>query len=257
MRAVNLIPADQRRAAGAAGKSGGGVYVVLGALALVVLCVAALTISNKQVADKRAEADRLETQAAAAQAKAGNLAQYKTFNQLVTTRTVGVKNLAATRFDWGATLDQVSRVIPADVSLTQLVASTAPGQGTGGVVSLRSALQNPAIELVGCAPSQARVALLMARLRRLEGVERVSVAQSGKADEADSGAAQSSESTDSGSNGCQITDEIPQFQMVVFFGTPQAAAGTADSAGVQSTIDMLNEGTSGTTTTPAPAAPGS
>ncbi len=44
-----------------------------------------------------------------------------------------MKSLAATRIDWGETLEQVSRVVPSDVSLTQLVASTAPGQGGGTV----------------------------------------------------------------------------------------------------------------------------
>jgi Tfp pilus assembly protein PilN len=257
MRAVNLVPADQRRPTGAAGRSGGGVYLLLGSLALVVLCVAALTITNKQVADRTAEADRLEAQAADAQARAGSLTQFKTFNELVTARAAGVLTLAAARFDWGATLDQVSRVVPADVSLTQLVATTAPGQGAGGVVSLRSAMQNPAIELVGCAPSQSRVALLMARLRRLEGVQRVSVASSGKAEAVTSGAAQSSDSAATSSNGCQIDDQIPQFQMVVFFGTPQASTAAAATSGLQGAVKTLNEGTSGTTTTPAPAAPGS
>jgi hypothetical protein len=164
-----------------------------------------------------------------------------------------VNALAATRFDWGAKLTQVSRVIPADVSLTQLSASTAPGQGAGGAVSLRSALQNPAIELVGCAPSQARVALLMTRLRRLEGVQRVSVASSDKS-EGSAGAASSGGSA--GSGGCQTSDEIPQFQMVAFFGAAQAPASAAAAAAgtTQAAIDTLK---GGTTTTPAPAIPGS
>jgi Tfp pilus assembly protein PilN len=254
MRAVNLIPADQRRASGAAGKSGGGVYALLGVLALVVAAVAALTLTNTSVADNQAKADRLEAQAQVAEAKAGNLASYKQFNDLVKTRSAGVQALAATRFDWGATFEQVSRVIPDDVSLTQLVATTAPGQGAAGVVSLRSALQNPAVELVGCAPSQSRVALLMARLRRLEGVQRVSVANSGKSDEGGKAAAGAEGTT---STGCQISDKVPQFQIVVFFGAPQAAAAQGSTTGIQSTIKALNEGTAGTTTTPAPAAPGS
>jgi Tfp pilus assembly protein PilN len=251
VRAVNLIPADQRRASGSAGKSGGGVYVLLGGLALVVVCLAALTITNRQVADRTAQADRLEARAQAAQAKAGALGSYKQFSDLVKARSASVHTLTATRFDWGASLEQVSRVIPSDVSLTQLVATVAPNQGAGGAVSLRSALQNPAIELVGCAPSQSRVALLMARLRRLEGVQRVSVASSGKS-EGSPGAA----STSSGSGGCQTTDQVPQFQMVVFFGTPQAGTSSATN-GIQATIDAINGGTAGTTTTPAPAAPGS
>jgi Tfp pilus assembly protein PilN len=254
MRAVNLIPADERRGPAAAGKSGGGVYVLLAALALVVACVAALTITNRQVSERTAEADRLESQAQVAQAKAGNLAAYKQFNDLVKQRTTGVQALAATRVDWAEKLDQVSRVVPSDVSLTQLVASTAPGVGVGGgVVSLRTALTNPAIELIGCAPTQSRVALLMARLRRLEGVQRVSVANSAKAD----GSTAASAGEDSAGGGCQTTDQIPKFQMVVFFGTPQAAATTTAPSGKKAAIDTLNGGTSGTTTTPAPAASGS
>jgi Tfp pilus assembly protein PilN len=250
MRAVNLIPADQRRASGAAGKSGGGVYVLLAGLALVLAAVAALTLTNRSVADQQAKADRLEAQAQAAQAKAGQLASYQQFNALVKTRSQGVQSLAATRFDWGTTLEQVSRVVPSDVSLTQLSASTAPGLGAG-TVSLRSAMTNPAIELVGCAPSQARVALLMARLRRLEGVQRVSVAASGKADTS-TNATSDSAGGGGASGGCQTTDEVPQFQMVVFFGAAQAAATQATASGIQGAIKTLNEGTAGTTPTPAP-----
>ena len=249
MKAVNLIPADQRRSSSAAGKSGGAVYVLLGGLAIVVAMVAALTLTNRSIADNTAKADALDAQAQVATAKVGNLAAYKQFNEVVKTRATGVKTLAATRIDWGETFEQVSRVVPADVSLTQLVASTAPGQG-GGSVSLRSALSNPAIEIVGCAPSQSRVALLMARLRRLEGVQRVSVASSGKQD--GSASASKSDSGDSGSGGCQIDDQIPQFQMVVFFGTPQASAASTTASGIQGAIKTLNEGTAGTTATPAP-----
>jgi Tfp pilus assembly protein PilN len=254
MRAVNLIPADQRRAAGAAGKSGGAAYALLGALGMLVLAVAVLTLTNRSVADKQAEATRLEAQAQAAQTKAGALASYEQFNRFVKTRSTAVQTLAATRFDWGTKLEQVSRVIPADVPLTQLAATTAPGLGIGGVVGTRSNVASPAIELVGCAPSQARVALLMARLRRLEGVERVSIASSVKVD-ANGDAASSSEST-SAVTGCQATDKVPKFQIVAFFG---AAGTTAETsvAGVKGAIDTLNGGTSGTTPTPAPATPGS
>jgi Tfp pilus assembly protein PilN len=255
MRAVNLIPADERRASGAAGKSGGTVYVLLGALAIVVAMFAVLTLTNRSISENAAKADSLEAQAQVATAKVGNLASYKQFNEVVKTRAAGVKTLAATRIDWAETFEQVSRVVPADVSLTQLVASTAPGQG-GGTVSLRSALTNPALEIVGCAPSQSRVALLMARLRRLQGVQRVSVATSDKGDGTSSTASQA-DTGDSGSGGCQTTDQVPQFQMVVFFGTPQSAAAQASASGIKGAIQTLNEGTAGTTATPAPTKPGS
>ena len=172
---------------------------------------AVLTLTNRSISENTAKADSLEAQAQVATAKVGNLASYKQFNEVVKTRAAGVKTLAATRIDWADAFEQVSRVVPADVSLTQLVASTAPGQG-GGTVSLRSALTNPALEIVGCAPSQSRVALLMARLRRLQGVQRVSVATSDKGDGTSSTASQA-DTGDSGSGGCQTTDQVPQFQM--------------------------------------------
>ena len=40
--------------------------------------------------------------------------------------------------------------------------------------------------------------------------------------------------------------------MVVFFGTPQAAATQSSASGIQGAIQTLNEGTAGTTTTPTP-----
>jgi Tfp pilus assembly protein PilN len=254
VKAVNLIPADQRGGANRAGRTGGGVYVALGLLAVVVIAFAALTVTSKHVSDKQAEATRLETQAQAAQAKAGALASYKAFNAVTKTRSESVRTLAATRIDWGKALEQVSEVLPHDVSLTGLAASTLPGAATGGAnVPLRSKLNDPAIEMTGCAPSQARVALLMARLRRLEGVERVSLSSSEKTDDT---AGSSAATTDSGSAGgssdgkCTAgSDQIPEFALVVFLtpvsaatssGTSGPAAGTAAAA-----IQTINSTTSG------------
>ena len=113
MKAVNLIPADQRRSSGAAGKSGGAVYVLLGGLRD--------RRGDGRGADddeplRRGEDGRrrrsLEAQADVATAKVGNLAAYKQFNEVVKTRAAGVKTLAATRIDWGETFEQVSRVDP-------------------------------------------------------------------------------------------------------------------------------------------------
>jgi Tfp pilus assembly protein PilN len=250
MRAVNLIPAEQRKGSNAGGKSGGAAYALLGALALAVALFAAHTVTNGKVRDKVAQADAVEAQATAVEAKAGRLASYQQFTKVVQERTATVQGLAAARFDWGRTLEQVSQVVPSDVALTQMQAS---GPGTGGdLVSARSALSNPAIEMLGCAPSQARVALLMARLRRIEGVQRVALASSEKADgSASSDAAQSSESVDA-TGGCQTSDQVPQFGLVVFFGTPTAATTAASgSSATQSTaFEALKSTGSSTSTTP-------
>ena len=130
MRAVNLIPADQRALRPTPPARAAAPSTSCSALsAIVVAMVAALTLTKHSIAENTAKADALDAQAQIATAKVGNLAAYKQFNEVVKTRAAGVKTLAATRFDWGETFEQVSRVVPSDVSLTQLVASTAPGPG--------------------------------------------------------------------------------------------------------------------------------
>ena len=107
MKAVNLIPVEQRRGATTAGKSGGATYALVGVLALAVALLAALTVVKGQVSDKEAQANALEAQATAVEARAGRLASYQAFNALVKKRTASVQGLASARFDWGRTLEQV------------------------------------------------------------------------------------------------------------------------------------------------------
>ncbi len=233
MRAVNLIPAESRRGAGgAAGKSGGAAYVLLGALALLVIGLAAVTMSSKKVDDRKAQLAGLQQQVAAEQARAAELQAFAAFRSLREARVQTVTSLAQSRFDWGAALHEVSRVVPKDVWLTQLNASAAPGVTAGGGASgasgLRSALGVPAIELTGCTTSQPGVARAMAAFRRIDGVQRVSLASSEKSDAVGGGAG-----AGGGSGDCrQGRSKFPQFALVVFFDAPVGAVppGTAGVA---------------------------
>ena len=59
MKAVNLIPAEERRGgASGSGHSGGAVYVVLGALALVVVMAAAYTLSTHDIKSSKSDLAR-------------------------------------------------------------------------------------------------------------------------------------------------------------------------------------------------------
>lgn len=223
MRAVNLIPAESRRGAGgAAGKSGGAAYVLLGALALLVIGLAAVTMSSKKIDDRKAQLAGLQQQVAAEQARAAELQAFAAFRSLREARVQTVTSLAQSRFDWGAALHEVSRVVPKDVWLTQLNATAAPGvsagSGASGASGLRSALGVPAIELTGCTTSQPGVARAMAAFRRIDGVQRVSLASSEKSDAAAGGGAAGA----GGGNGdCrQGRSKFPQFALVVFFDAP-------------------------------------
>src|SRR3954452_19477454 len=111
MKAVNLIPEDQQRGGGsAAGRSGGAVYGVLGALAVLVLLVAVYATTNKQISERQAEATKLQAEAAQAQSAASALSPYREFAKMSQERITTVKGLMDGRFDWAHALREVSRV---------------------------------------------------------------------------------------------------------------------------------------------------
>jgi len=232
MRAVNLLPADLR--GGRAGGSGGkGVYFLLGALALVLVLVSAYTVAGRSVVNKKNELTQVTADADSAVARAGQLEPYARFAELRTKRVETVSSLARSRFNWPYALREVSRVMPGNVWLTQLVGTVAPGvtvsdASSGATSGLRSALAVPAIEIKGCSTHQDDVARYLARLRLIEGVTRVSIASSEKNETG---------STTGGSDGgdCrQGTITAPMFELVVFFegstATPSQATGSTPAA---------------------------
>jgi Tfp pilus assembly protein PilN len=266
MRAVNLIPSDQQRGAGgAAGKSGGGAYILLGALALIVVLAASYIVSGKSVTDKKAQLADVTQQAAAAEAKAASLTSYTKFASIRAKRVETVSQLAASRFDWAHALREVARVLPENAWLTTLTATTSPTVSVGGSAgTLRSSLNVPAIQLQGCTTSQASVAKLIARLRLVDGVQRVSLEDSTKGQEAASGATTVTDAGPVGSSGdCRGGHaKFPVFNVDVFFVPNGAAvsttAGTATTAAATSSVpgSTTAPGTTASTTTPASSVTG-
>ena len=236
MRAVNLLPPDQRR--GGDG-SGVGTHVLLGVLAAVVVGVAAYVVTVNSVSSRRSELSRVAARATSSEQRAASLRPYRDFAALRQARVQTVASLAASRFDWERVMNQLSRALPADVWLTGLVGTVAPGvtidgaSSTGDTGSLRSADPSPAVEIVGCTSSQSEVSRVMARLRLLTGVTHVSLSSSQKSDNSSgassgggSGSANAGTSTDC-RNG---QDRFPQFHLVVFFAGPPATSGAASPA---------------------------
>ena len=231
MKAVNLIPSDAPKGEGGrfpiAG-DGVGAYVVLGMLAVAVVMVGAWALTNRQISAGQSKLAGIEREAHSAEARAASLKPYTEFAALRTARVATIDGLLEGRFDWAHSLREVARVVPADVALTSLIGTVSPtsqveGSGSGG--SLRSALPVPAIDLIGCAKSQAHVARLLARLRAIDGVERVTLASSEK-----------SESASTSDTECRTTEKIPQFQLTLFYKAleglvPAADAGAAPPAG--------------------------
>jgi Tfp pilus assembly protein PilN len=218
MRAVNLIPGEDRvsRAARSV-DSGGFVYVLLGGLAVMVALAGLWASSTRQISSREAALGQVSAEADAAEARAAKAAPYEAFAALAHARVSTVTSLSTTRFDWAHSLHELSRVLPADVWLTSLDGSSgATGESPS---TTESAAPNPTFEFVGCTSTQARVARLMARLRAVDGVRDVSLKTSEKPDGA-------------GAEDCPanaVSD--PKFTIAIAFKAPGAAKDAVDSAG--------------------------
>jgi Tfp pilus assembly protein PilN len=220
MRAVNLIPSEERRDGSGipTGRSEGAIFAVLGLLAGLIVLALLYGRADHQVASRRAEVASLQARAQQEQARAGELAPYTSFVQMREQREQAVTALVSSRFDWAQTFHELGRVLPpGQVSLTSVEgtigatpgasgssASTASTASTaasakagssasasgGSASSVTSATPPgsiPTFKLAGCAVSQAEVALMLQRLRLIVGVKEVSL-QSSTASGASGGA---------------------------------------------------------------------
>jgi hypothetical protein len=146
MRAVNLIPQDQRGGATrGAGRSQGGAYAVLGVVAGVALLALVYGVAAHQVSSRKAKLVSVEAQAQQAQATAAQLAPYTSFQSLREQRVSAVNQLVNSRFDWAHAFHEFGRVLPPEVSITSIagtiasVSASAAGAGSGAGASTAGA----------------------------------------------------------------------------------------------------------------------
>jgi Tfp pilus assembly protein PilN len=238
MRAVNLIPADARgRARGNRGPSTGmqvPVYVLLGLLAAAVALVTVYVLANNSITTRTAQLSNLNAQVTQEQAAVARLGEFTKFSQLAQTRIGTVRSIAAARFDWNGALSDLSKVVPANTTLTSIIGTVVPGAssggGSGGTGSLRGAIAAPAFELGGCTRTQDDVAKLMSQLRLINGVTRVSFASSQEG---------SSSASSGSSQGCGAN--APSFNLVVFF-QPVPNAGPSGVTSVNTSASTTTTG---------------
>jgi Tfp pilus assembly protein PilN len=227
MKAVNLIPVEARRG-GSGGGSGFASYIVLGVLALVVAVSAMFTLSNRTISDRRHELADVQARAQASADEAASLQSYTTFSALRAKRSETVRSLAASRFDWSHALHEIARTVPSNAWLTSMRGTVSPSANADGGVAdpLRSALPGPAVELVGCTTSQDNVASVISSLRRVDGVERVSLSSSAKSDTDGSGGGGATGGSTAADSDCRHgSSHYPQFSMTLFFEAPSAGSG--------------------------------
>jgi hypothetical protein len=264
MRAVNLIPAEQRSGQPVgAGRSQGAAYAVLVLIAGLALMAYAYGSADHQISSARAKVASVTAQAQQAQVAAERLAPYTSFIALREQRTQAVKALVDSRFDWAHVLHEFGRVLPAQASITSLggtigtggtsgaststsgasssassasaSSSSASSAGAGGAVtSATPAGSVPTFSLAGCATSQSEVALTLERLRLIDGVKEVTLVSSTTGASSSGGGA---------GGGCPAHD--PTFSATVVFDPLPAA----------STVTAATSTVSDSTGAPATAAP--
>jgi Tfp pilus assembly protein PilN len=195
-------------------------------------------MANHQVSSRQAQVASLTVQVQQAQARAVQLAPYTSFAALREQRTKAVSDLVDSRFDWAHAVHELGRVLPHGTSIASLTgtigatatgaaspapAAPAPGGATAAAPGAATAAavtsatppgSVPTFTLSGCATSQSEVALMLNRLRLIDGVSEVTLQSSTKG--SGSGA----------SGGCSGQDPVFTVQ-VAFAPLPAAAALTS------------------------------
>ncbi len=175
MRPVNLIPPEDRRGTRAPLRSGPLSYVIVGALAVVLLAVTLMVTTSNDISERKVEVDQLEADLEAATAEADRLAAFTRFATLRTQRESTLASLAQSRFDWERVMRELALIIPEEVTLTDLNGSAvANAEGSSSPVEIGA----PNLVISGCASSHSAVAEFLAALEDIDGVTRVGVGRS-------------------------------------------------------------------------------
>jgi Tfp pilus assembly protein PilN len=236
MRPVNLIPVEDRHGESKPLRTGPVAYIVLGALVLALAGVTMLVLADNKISDRKSELTQVQSEDAAAKAKAESLASYTQFAALHEARVQTIASLADSRFDWERVMRELALILPHTVWLTTLDAS-AGGEGSGGSGSgsLSSSIAGPSLSISGCAVGQDSVAGFVTALKDIDGVTRVGVESSELAG-ASEGAGTSESSEGGASQDCRTRKFIAEFHLVVAFdAAPVPLADDAEAAPVSPT----------------------
>ncbi len=254
MRAVNLIPTEQRTGAElGAGRSQGGAYAVLAVIAGLAVMIVLYGKADHAISTKTAQAASLSRQAQNAETLASRLAPYTSFVAMREQREQAVETLLESRFDWAHVFHEFGRVLPVGTSVSSLDGSIGAKAATAGaakgpvggaatsgatVASSTPPGSVPTFTVSGCAIGQPEVAELLERLRLIDGVSEVTLTGSTSSSIGGGGGA---------SGGCPPHD--PSYTAQVTF--EPLPAGSAVVAATAPAKTVANSSGASTTTKPA------
>jgi Tfp pilus assembly protein PilN len=244
VRAINLIPVDQRRgsARGSGGKPSVAVYAVLGGLGAAVVCVLAFVLLSNSINEKNEKLADLQAKAQGEKQVADALRPYGQFADIQRARHQQISTLTSGRFDWERALRQLSLAIPRNVYLLNVSATGSPdveidgGSASGDLQNIRKKTAGPAFVMTGCTYSQHAVARMMTRMRNLDDVTEVHLAKSTRKEDSDaaSGAAATPEASQQNEDitDCVGSSRVTKFDLLVAFGGAAPADAAASAVGV-------------------------
>jgi Tfp pilus assembly protein PilN len=238
MKAVNLIPGEQRQGAGSiTGRSGGGALIVLGLIVGLAALVAIYGSAHRRISSQTGEVATLNAQVSAMQARTGSLTPYTSFVAMAEQRVQIVSQLAQARFDWSHALHELGRVLPTGSSLISLHGAVGTAGSTSASGSAPSAAgaapasstppgSTPVFTLTGCSTSQSNVAQTLQRLKLMDGASEVQLQSSTKSGTGSAGGG--------AGGGCPAGD--PTFTaQIVFTGLPTASTPSVSAGASPST----------------------
>jgi Tfp pilus assembly protein PilN len=185
VRAVNLIPADERRRnRGLRSDVSGPTVALLGALVLALVAVLTLVMTGNAIHSRKDELAQIEAQTRATQQQAQALKPYADVAALRERSLSTIRSLAAQRFDWARVLADLSRRVPADVDLDNFDGKIAePDASAPAGTPIPST-----VTLNGCTTSHTAVARMMDSMRQVRGVTDVAFGSSQRSDDGSGGA---------------------------------------------------------------------
>jgi hypothetical protein len=182
MKAVNLIPSDQRRAT-PSGSRGGSAYAVLGVLGVLLVMAVAYVLTANTANERKTAAEEARQEADAYEAQTSQLESFTDFASIKDQRLAAVMAAAQTRFDWERLMREVAHVMPDGSWLQETQASVTGESDSSSSPSpanqpAATAAAAPSATFVGCTPKQSEVAKILVRLRAMHRVADVELNES-------------------------------------------------------------------------------
>jgi len=212
-----------------------GPFAVLGALAMCVVALAGYVLAGNTVKDREAELAAVTAEQEAVARQAAALKPYADFQTVAKSRVEGVKGLAKIRFDWHRALDDLSRALPAEVTLQSLSGAANTATASADAAAGTTAAAAPTIDLTGCTTGDDGVAKLISRLNNVRGVTKVALTTASRVEKTKDGA---------GTDAVLCSGDASNFTLQIAFeravaSTPAATATTPTTT----TTATTSEGT--------------